>query len=274
MTLPLFRHVHACSGASWWAQGWRSFLRAPWAWVGLSVALIVVTVILHRTGSKGGLLAQWLSMPLFTLGAVFASVLGRRWARARSITPEGLAVEANNEGALGESSRRWWPRLGSLLLASLLVMLLIFAVILVVSLVLLLLFGVGLTRMESFGHMMEASPGAFMHGIGMGAGILGGLLMVLALMACSVAFWFVGTLVALGGLGPWQAIRTSARAAFANLGAVVVFTLLLIPLGIAATIPLGLGWLVLMPMISGASYASYEDVFGAGAPSAPQDPEV
>ena len=274
--VPRFRHVPASRGASWWAQGWRSFLRAPWAWVGLSVALIILTVILHRVGPKGGLLAQWLSMPLFTLGAVFASVLGRRWARARSITPEGLAVEADNDGALGESSRRWWPRLGSLLLASLLVMLLIFAVMLVLSLLLLLLFGIGLTRMESFGHMMEVSPEAFMHGMGMGlgAGILGGLLMVLALMACSVAFWFVGTLVALGGLGAWQAIRTSARAAFANLGAVVVFTLLLIPLGIAATIPLGLGWLVLMPMISGASYASYEDVFGAGVPAALRDPEA
>jgi len=271
-----FRRVPASHGATWWAQGWRGFLRAPWAWVGMTVGLVVVTLVLQKWAPGGGLVSRWLSMPLFTLGAVFASVLGKRWARARSITPQGLAVEADNEGALGESSRRWLSRLGPLLLASLLVLLLIFALLLVLMLVLSLLFGMGMTRMETLGHMMESSPHVFLRDMGLGAGmfVLAGLLVLLVLLACSVAFWFVGTLVALGGLGAWQAIRTSARAAFANLGAVVVFTLLLIPLGIAATIPLGLGWLVLMPMISGASYASYEDVFGAGVPAALRDPEA
>jgi uncharacterized membrane protein len=263
-----YRRVPASHGASWWVQGWRSFLRAPWAWAGLSLALVVCSVILHKL-PMGGALAQWLSMPVFTLGAVFASVLRRRWARARSITPEGLAAEADNEGAFGESSRQWSSRLGTLLLASLLVLLAIVAVLLVLGLALSLLFGVGLMHMEAIGHMMEASPGAVMAGIGMGAGtmVLGALLVLAALLACSVAFWFVGTLVALGGLGAWDAIRLSARAAFANLGALVVFTLLLIPLGIAATLPVGLGWLVLLPMISGASYASYDDVFGPPAPT-------
>ena len=270
--VPRYRHVPASHGASWWAQGWRSFLRAPWAWVGMSLALIVGSVILHMF-PMGGAVAQWLGMPVFTLGAVFASVLRRRWARARSITPEGLAAEADNEGALGESSRQWSSRLGSLLLASLLVLLAILVVLLVLGLALSVAFGVGLMRMEAIGHMMESSPGAVMAGIGMGAGamVLAALLVLLALVICSFAFWFVGTLVALGGLGAWDAIRMSARAAFANLGALLVFTLLLIPLSVAATIPVGLGWLVLMPMISGASYASYDDVFGAGAQSASRD---
>ncbi len=265
-SFPPYRRVPASHGASWWAQGWHSFMRAPWAWVGLTAALLAGGLILHLL-PLGGALAQWLSMPLFTLGAVFASVLRRRWARARSITPEGLAVGADNEGAFGESSHQWSSRLGTLLVASLLVLLSILAVLLVVGLALSLIFGVGLLHMEAIGHMMEASPGAVMAGIGMGAGamVLGALLVLVALLVCSVAFWFVGTLVALGGLGAWDAIRLSARAAFANLGALVVFTLLLFPLSIVATIPAGIGWLVLLPMISGASYASYDDVFGAPA---------
>ncbi len=268
MDLP-YRRVPASRGLAWWGQGWRSFLRAPWAWVGLSVALLVGSMLLHLLPLLGGLVAQWLAMPLFTLGAVFASVLRRRWQRARSITPEGLAAEADNEGALGESSQQWGARIGPLLLASLLVLVAAGALVLLLGLLLAALFGVGLLRLESIGHMMAASPAAVLAGVGMGAGalLLAALLVLLALFVCSVAFWFVGTLVALGGVAPWSAVRLSVRAAFANLGALLVFSILLIPFSILAMIPMGLGLLVLLPVISGASYASYDDVFAAGAPS-------
>ncbi len=264
MNHPPFRHVPASRGIAWWGQGWRSFLRAPWAWVGLSLALLLGSMLLHLL-PLGGAVAQWLAMPLFTLGAVFASVLRRRWLRARAITPEGLAAEADNEGALGESSQQWGTRIGPLLLASLFVLLAVGVLVLVIGLALAGLFGVGLLRLEAIGHMMEASPGAVMAGVGMGAGALlaAGLLVLLALFLCSVAFWFVGTLVALGGVAPWTAVGLSVRAALANLGALLVFSVLLIPFTILAMIPMGLGMLVLLPVISGASYASYDDVFGA-----------
>ena len=259
-----YRHVPASRGLAWWGQGWRSFMRAPWAWIGLSVALLAGSMVLHML-PLGGAFAQWLAMPLFTLGAVFASVLRRRWLRARSITPEGLAAEADNEGALGESSRQWSSRLGSLLLASMFVLLVAAVLVVVLGLGLAALFGIGLLRLEAIGHMMEASPGAVMAGLGMGAGafLAAGVLVLLALFLCSVAFWFVGTLVALGGVSPWTAVTLSVRAALANVGALLVFSLLLIPFSIAAMIPIGLGLLVLLPVISGASYASYDDVFGS-----------
>ena len=262
ISLP-YRRVGAARGAAWWGQGWRSFLRAPWAWVGLSLALLLGSMLLHML-PLGGAVAQWLAMPLFTLGAVFASVLRRRWLRARSITPDGLAAEADNEGALGESTQKWGSRVGPLLLASLFVLLAVGVLLLVVGLSLAAVFGVGLLRLEGIGHMMEASPGAVLAGVGMGAGAMlaAALLVLLALFVCSVAFWFVGTLVALGGIGPWAAVGLSIRAALANLGALLVFSLLLIPFTILAMIPMGLGMLVLLPVISGASYASYEDVFG------------
>lgn len=265
---PAFHRVPASHGLAWWGHGWRSFLRAPWAWVGLSLALLLGSMLLHVL-PLGAAVAQWLAMPLFTLGAVYASVLRRRWLRARVITPEGLAAEADNEGALGESSRQWGARVGPLLLASLFVLLALGALVLVLGLGMAGLFGVGLLRLAAIGHMMEASPAAVMAGVGMGAGALlaAGLLVLLALFLCSVAFWFVGTLVALGGVSPWSALWLSARAALANLGALLVFSVLLIPFTIVAMIPMGLGMLVLLPVISGASYASYDDVFGAGSRS-------
>ena len=268
--LPL-RHVPASRGVAWWGEGWRSFLRAPWAWLGLSLALFVISMLLHLF-PLGGVLTQWLNLPLFALGAVFASVLDRRWRYQRGITPPGQVAEADSEGAFGESSRQWGSRLGSLMLASLLVLLFIVLGGLLLVLVFGAMFGFGMFSPEAFEHLFQGSPGAMMAGMGMRIGmVMGvGLLVLLLLFLASAVFWFVGTLVALAGVGPWDAIRLSTRAALGNLGALLVFTLLLVPFGILAMIPMGLGLLVLLPVLSGASYASFDDVFGASPQAAPE----
>lgn len=258
-----FRRVPAGQGLVWWGEGWKSFLRAPLPWLGMSVALLVILFVL-RALPLGGLLSQWLSLPLVALGVVFAAFLHKRWTQARVITPQGIPVEPEVEGAFGESAQYWKTRVGPLLLASLLVLVLggIFGAVVVLGLG--AVFGVGLASMGALSHVM--TPGAGMVA-GMGA-MAGGLftLMLLGLLALfliSVAFWFVNTLVALGGLQPWDAIRLSFKAGFANFGAIALFTVLLLPIAFIAMIPFGLGLLVLLPMLSAASFASYQDVFGA-----------
>ena len=268
---PVFRHVPASRGVAWWGEGWHSFLRAPWAWLGLSLGLFVISMLLHLF-PLGGVLTQWLNLPLFALGAVFASVLQRRWNDQRGITPPGQLAEPDNEGAFGESSRRWGSRLGPLMLASLLVLLLIVLAAVLLVLVFGALFGFGMFSPHAFEQLFQGSPGAMMAGMGMRIGmVMGlGLLVLLLLFLASAVFWFVGTLVALGGVGPWDAIRLSTRAALHNLGALLMFSLLLVPFGILAMIPMGLGLLVLLPVLSGASYASFDDVFGASPEAAPE----
>ncbi len=259
---PQYRRVPAGQALAWWAEGWRTFLRAPLPWVGMAVALLVILFVLHAL-PFGGLLSQWLSLPLFALGAVFAAFLRARWVQARTITPQGIAVEPATEGAFDESAQLWRKRIGPLLVASILVLVLggAFGALFVLGVG--AMFGVGLASMGALSHIL--SPGAGMMA-GMGA-MAGGLftLMLLALAALfllNVAFWFVNTLVALGGVQPWEAIVLSAKAGFTNLGALVLFTLLLIPISLIAMIPAGLGLVVLLPVLSGASYASYRDVFG------------
>ena len=265
-----FRHVPASRGAAWWGEGWRSFLRAPWAWLGLSLALFVLSMLLH-VFPLGGVLTQWLNLPLFALGAVFASVLQRRWRRQHDITPAGQVAEPDNEGALAESSRQWGSRLAPLMVASLLVLLLIGLGVVVLVLLAGATFGFGMFQPQGLEQLFQGPPGVMMAGMGMRMGMMLGLgmLVLLLLFLASALFWFVGTLVALGGMGPWAAVRLSARAALRNIGALVVFTLLLVPFGILAMIPMGLGLLVLLPVLSGASYASFDDVFGAPAAASP-----
>lgn len=265
---PLYRRVPASSGLRWWSEGWQSFVRAPGPWVGLAAGLLALLWLAGRL-PLGGLLSQWLSLPLFALGAVFAMLLRRRWLDARRITPPGMPLETQTEGTLGASARLWTARIGPLLLASLLVVAIGGAAGAVLVLGLGAVFGIGMASLATLSQVM--SPGAgMMAGAGAAAGGLMGLLLLvlLALYLLNVAFWFVNTLVVLGGVRPWNAVVLSARAGFANLGAITVFTVLLLPIALVAMLPFGLGLLVLLPVLSGASYASYHEVFDAAEPAA------
>jgi len=58
-------------------------------------------------------------------------------------------------------------------------------------------------------------------------------------------------------------MKASFEACLANLGPLLVYGLVYIGLAIIASIPLGLGWLVLGPMMAGSCYASWRRVFAA-----------
>ena len=256
-----FRHVPAGRALHWWAEGWRGFRRAPWAWLGLSVALLAVLAVLGLM-PLGRMLAQWLSLPLFALGAVFAALLQRRWRDAPRELPAEIVAETANDGAFTDSTRLWAERIKPLLLASILVVLLGGAFGFAFVALTATLFGVGLAGIGALGVLGG--------GVGLiaGAGAMAGglatlmLLGLVALFIVSIAFWFVGTLVTLGGVGPWDAVVLSMRTALANLGALALFSLLLLPAAMVALLPMGLGLLVLLPVLSAASYASFDDVFG------------
>ena len=63
-------------------------------------------------------------------------------------------------------------------------------------------------------------------------------------------------------IAPQAALWLSFRANLTNIGAMLIYGLLLIVLALLASIPLGLGWFVLGPMMAGSWYATWRDVFG------------
>lgn len=258
---PNFRKVSAGAGLGWWGAGWRGFLRAPLPWVGLSVAWLVILVIVRKF-PLGQLLAQWLSLPVGALGVIFAAILHRRWTQARDITPEGMPVEPRTEGALNLSLSAWRARIGPLLLVSLLVLAIGGAIGAAIVLGLASVLGLGLGAFAVFNHMQMSDMNNMAGWGAMAGGAMGLILLVLiALYLISVAFWFANTLVALAGMRPWEAIKLSVRAGFANIGAISLFSVLLVPIGLVAVLPMGLGLLILLPVLAGASTASYYDVF-------------
>jgi uncharacterized membrane protein len=98
---------------------------------------------------------------------------------------------------------------------------------------------------------------------GMGAAAMVGSLIGLVIgVLFYLAWWYAPALVAINRAAPIDALKASFRASTANLGAMTVFLLVFVLLALVASIPFGLGWLVLGPVAFGAGYASWREVFG------------
>ena len=86
---------------------------------------------------------------------------------------------------------------------------------------------------------------------------------LVASAAILMAYWFAPVLVVLNGEQPIAALQKSFRACWTNLAAMAVYGLIFIGLAIVASIPFGLGWLVLGPVMAGSWYASWRETFDA-----------
>jgi hypothetical protein len=80
--------------------------------------------------------------------------------------------------------------------------------------------------------------------------------------AASGALWFAPQLIVFHGMPASHAIRWSLYAALANLGAMVVYGVLMVTFMMLAWLPFGLGLLVLLPIMVISTFTSYRDVFG------------
>jgi uncharacterized membrane protein len=79
----------------------------------------------------------------------------------------------------------------------------------------------------------------------------------------TMAVWFAPALVALDNVEPVKALKWSFFACLKNMWPFLVYGLLMLVLGIVASIPFFLGWLLLGPVIIASVYTSYRDLFHA-----------
>ena len=98
---------------------------------------------------------------------------------------------------------------------------------------------------------------------GLGAGMLGVLVALLLSLAVTMALWFAPALVVLRGVAPVEAMKASVAACLKNVVPFLVYGALYVVAAAAASIPLLLGWIVLIPVLMLTVYASFEDIFPA-----------
>lgn len=107
---------------------------------------------------------------------------------------------------------------------------------------------------------------------GAGIAILLGITLFSVLL---MSMQFAPMLVYFNNATPLEAMKLSLRAFIGNIGAMSVYGVTFMFLAILASIPMMLGWLVLMPLVFTSLYACYCDIFPAAKegeqPSAKSD---
>jgi uncharacterized membrane protein len=82
-------------------------------------------------------------------------------------------------------------------------------------------------------------------------------------MLLSGALFFAVPLVMTEREPPLQAMQSSLKACLVNWAPLLLFGLIATILGFIAMIPMGLGFLILGPVLTGAVWAAYAEIFPA-----------
>ncbi|MGC3961796.1 MAG: BPSS1780 family membrane protein [Rhodocyclaceae bacterium] len=243
---PKARRIHPARAVDWLAAGWRMFIARPFTWLLMALVAFVVMALVST-----------LVVPLPVVGPMAAPILmvlfigGMLSAAERQAHGQAIGFENLFDGL-----RR---HLGNLTLVG---------VFYSIPLVLMSL----VTVLALTGGLLAGLLGTAL------GGALSGLLSgAMALVSMIMTGWvFVGVFFALmilalicapalvmyRGTPSFDAMRLSLGASVRNLGATLLFGLMIYTLFLIALIPAGLGILVLIPVGIGALREAYLDMFG------------
>ena len=233
------KSVDAGRGLAWWTEGWALFTKNAGMWIVMGLIFMVILIVLAFIPIIGAF-ASCLLMPVFTAS----------WMMAAQKLEGGGTLEAGDLFAAFKGER---------VTPLVIVGALFVAVVVVITIVVFVLGAGGMMGMLMGGA--RRSAGGLMAGIGMG---LFAVLIALVLgMLASMAVWFAPGLVALRGVAPVDAMRLSFSASLKNVVPFILWAVIYFVAAIVASIPLGLGWIVLGPLLLLTLYTSYKDIFGA-----------
>jgi uncharacterized membrane protein len=226
------RGVEAGRGWDWIAAGWEMFKKQAGMWIALIVVAFVIFLVLAFIPVIGSI-ASIVLTPVIGGGIVLG---------CRAIE-EGRPLEIGHLFAGFKEKLAPLATVGALYLAA---TLLILGVTVLIA-------GVGIFGMAS------DSQGASVAGM---FTMLIGLLVALALMVpVLMAVWFAPALVVFHDKGAVDALKESFSGCLRNIVPFLVYGVVGLVLAVLASIPLGLGWLILGPVLAGSLYASYKDIY-------------
>lgn len=232
--------VAADHGWQWIVAGWGLFKRQPGTWILLVVVLLVITILIALIPILGNIAGN-------VLGPVFGGgiLLGCR------------ALDRGDELELGHLFAGFRDQFGKLALVGLLYLVALFVIVLVSALVA----GIGVgAAFRGMGGGGDIARGA----IGVSAMLLALLIGLALLVPVAMAMWFAPSLIVFNDYGVTDALTASFNGCMKNIVPFTIYGLIFVGFAIVATIPLGLGWLVLLPTLAASLYASYRDIYYAG----------
>jgi uncharacterized membrane protein len=239
ITAPAFdgrsRTVGAGAALDWLRLGWGMFMVNPGLWIAASVIVIV---------SFLALFAVWLAGPL--LACLLAPVLA---AGLLTMCRKASTVGRFDLQDIGSGFR---TATTPLVILGLIFM----AATAIIKLIVFALFSGSVAG----GLLM---PGVTGLGLLLGGSLLAMLFSSVLIIPLAMALWFAPALVMFNNMPPFDACKASLNACLKNIMPFLILGLVFFVLSFFAALPVGLGFLVLLPVLSGTAYASYQDVFVA-----------
>jgi uncharacterized membrane protein len=239
------RAVDAGRGWEWIADGWKLFTRQPLLWIVDGFIFSLVVVVLPYSPPVLGSIASLLVTPVILGGLMLGS----------------QAVQQGQPLTFGHLFAGFQKNAGALLAGGLIWL----VSLVIISLTAGLLIGMGVITAAAaamatgdFMQIMTIVMGAMMT-------LLLGLLVALALLApVAMMFWFAPALIVMHDMAIGTALKMSFAACLKNLIPFLIYSIVLLMLCMLAAIPLGLGYLILVPVILASIYTAYRDIFFAG----------
>ena len=230
------RSVDAGRGVSWWTDAWALFMRNPGMWIVLGLLMLVIYIVLSIIPLLGSLAAS-LAAPVFVAS----------WLRAAQKVEAGGNLEIGDLFSAFQGDK-------------LVPLIVVGAVVLVATVLFTLIVGA-----LGFGAVVGAAGRGSATGVvaALGAGVLALIVGLVFVFAVSTALWFAPALIVFRNLAPVDALKASIDASLKNIGPFVLFSIIYIVAAVVASIPFGLGWIVLVPVLLLTMSTSYRDVFGS-----------
>jgi uncharacterized membrane protein len=230
----------AGAGVEWISAGWKLFAKAPVMWIVAFLILIVIAVIAGFIPVIGQLIFQILN-PVFAAGLVVAC----------------RSLESGGEFELEHVFAGFKRQFANLVIVGLLLLGLEIAVVLVCGGIV----GFGLITGAMHGQHEDLVPLLAASGMSFLLAALVGLALIVPVM---MLYWFAPALVVLNGMTPVAAMKASFGGCLRNIVPFLIYGIVMMILAIVASIPLGLGMLVWVPLAVTSTYASYRQIFTEG----------
>jgi uncharacterized membrane protein len=232
------RHVPADDGILWWRSAWELFMRAPFMWIVFTVITIAGMFVVSLVPLLGSLVVA------FALPALIGG-----WMLAARKAEQGGTVEVGDLfSAFKHEGCNDLLVLGGLSLAAGLVLGLLFVAMMGFGVFTAGTIGATVDRTGGVLAMLGAASGALM------LALVGGALI-------SMAFWFSPALVLFQNVSAIDAVKLGFAANLKNIGAFLVCSVVYLLAAVVASLLLGLGWIVLLPVTVLVLYVSYRRVF-------------
>lgn len=223
----------------WYRRGWRGFSSQPGPWV--------VLVLLYAVIHLGAQLLPPLGPALLT---VLAPGFGAGLLQAARDSEAGWAVDLRHlfAGLTDPGSRRGLLILGAALLAWILLL--------------------GASYLTAVEGLQPAAAAGMASAEADPVAALAGLAFLIAALSPAMALFFAVPVVHFAGSPALPALGASLTACLRNLAPLLVYAVTYSLLAFLASLPYGLGMLVLGPVGVGSNLACYTDIFpGAAEPT-------